>query len=131
MAKLGQVGKLVRSVSHCFGSRALSKNTIIDASCGLTSSEKQLQSTAYQFALKEFRPFMKEWDENEIFPREQLVKVAQLGFGGLNAPVEDGGSGLSRLETSVIIEALAQGCVSTTALLSIHNMVSSLTVLKM
>lgn len=102
--------------------RALSTSTIIDPSFGLTTSEKQLQATALQFALKEFRPFMREWDEKEIFPRDQLRKCGELGFAGLYASVEDGGSGLSRLETTLVIEALAQGCVSTSALLSIHNM---------
>lgn len=97
--------------------RSICDNTIIDPSIGLTSSEKQIQSTAYQFALKEFRPFMREWDENEHCPRDQMRKAAQLGFGALTASPDYGGSDLSRLESSLIIEALSQGCVSTTALL--------------
>ncbi|KAJ6222105.1 hypothetical protein RDWZM_000650 [Blomia tropicalis] len=102
--------------------RTFSSNTIIDPSFGLTNSAKQLQSMAHQFAINEFRPYMRQWDEESIFPREQLRKCAQLGFGAMYVPVEDGGTGLSRLETSVIIEALSQGCVPTTAMLSIHNM---------
>jgi isobutyryl-CoA dehydrogenase len=100
-----------------------SRNTLIDPAIGLTSDQRQLQSMAYQFAVNEFRPNMRQWDENEIFPIDKLRKAAQLGFGGLYTPAEDGGTGLSRLETSVVIEALSQGCVSTTAFLSIHNMV--------
>lgn len=69
---------------------------------------------------------MKEWDENEHCPRDQLCKAAKLGFGALTASSDFGGSDLSRLETSLIIEALSQGCVSTTALLSIHNMAVSM-----
>ncbi|CAG2100634.1 unnamed protein product [Medioppia subpectinata] len=78
---------------------------------------------AYQFSLNEFRPHMREWDQNEWLPIDKLRKSAELGFGGLYTPTEKGGTGLSRLDTSIVIEALAQGCVSTTALLSIHNMV--------
>jgi isobutyryl-CoA dehydrogenase len=100
-----------------------SRNTLIDPAIGLTSDQRQLQSMAYQFAVNEFRPNMRQWDENEIFPIDKLRKAAQLGFGGLYTPAEDGGTGLSRLDTSVVIEALSQGCVSTTAFLSIHNMV--------
>jgi len=100
-----------------------SRNTLIDPAIGLTSDQMQLQSMAYQFAINEFRPNMREWDEKEIFPIDKLRKCAQLGFGGLYTSIENGGTGLSRLDTSVVIESLSQGCVSTTALLSIHNMV--------
>ncbi|XP_033107842.1 isobutyryl-CoA dehydrogenase, mitochondrial-like isoform X2 [Anneissia japonica] len=67
-------------------------------------------------------PFMKEWDEKELFPMESMRKAAALGFGGIYTREDYGGSGLSRLDASVIFEALAQGCVSTTAFMSIHNM---------
>jgi isobutyryl-CoA dehydrogenase len=100
-----------------------SRNTLIDPSIGLTSSERQLQSMAYEFAVNEFRPNMREWDEKEVLPLNKLRKCAQLGFGGLYTRAQDGGTGLSRLETSLVIESLSQGCVSTTALISIHNMV--------
>uniref|UniRef100_S4R6Z4 Acyl-CoA dehydrogenase/oxidase N-terminal domain-containing protein n=1 Tax=Petromyzon marinus TaxID=7757 RepID=S4R6Z4_PETMA len=58
----------------------------------------------------------------EIFPVEMLHKAGQLGFGGVYVQPEVGGSGLSRLETTVIFEALSTGCVSSTAYISIHNM---------
>ncbi|XP_061448820.1 isobutyryl-CoA dehydrogenase, mitochondrial isoform X2 [Rhineura floridana] len=67
-------------------------------------------------------PHMVEWDEKEIFPMETLRKAAQLGFGGIYVRPDVGGSGLSRLDTSIIFEALSTGCVSTTAYISIHNM---------
>lgn len=57
----------------------------------------------------------------EMFPVETMRKAAQLGFGGIYVQPEVGGSGLSRLDTSVIFEALSTGCVSTTAYISIHK----------
>jgi isobutyryl-CoA dehydrogenase len=51
-----------------------------------------------------------------------MRKAAELGFGGLYVNPDHGGAGLSRLDTSVIFEALSTGCVSTTAYISIHNM---------
>lgn len=57
----------------------------------------------------------------EIFPVEALRKAAQLGFGGIYVRPDVGGSGLSRLDTSIIFEALSTGCVSTTAYISIHK----------
>lgn len=100
-----------------------SRNTLIDPTIDLTPEQIHLQAVAYQFAINEFRPNMRLWDETETFPHDKLRKSAELGFGGLYTPTEYGGSGLSRLDTSIVIEALSQGCVSTTALLSIHNMV--------
>ncbi|XP_019863259.1 PREDICTED: isobutyryl-CoA dehydrogenase, mitochondrial-like isoform X2 [Amphimedon queenslandica] len=67
-------------------------------------------------------PNMRRWDEEENFPVDTMRKAAQLGFGGIYVREDVGGSGLTRLDTSVIFEALATGCVSTTAYISIHNM---------
>lgn len=52
---------------------------------------------------------------------ETMRKAAQLGFGGIYVKPDVGGSGLSRLDTSVIFEALSTGCTSTTAYMSIHK----------
>lgn len=57
----------------------------------------------------------------EMFPVETMRKAAQLGFGGIYTHPDVGGSGLSRLDTSIIFEALSTGCVSTTAYISIHK----------
>ncbi|XP_070808410.1 isobutyryl-CoA dehydrogenase, mitochondrial [Pituophis catenifer annectens] len=94
----------------------------IDPALGLTEEQQEFQKVAFDFAAKEMAPHMAEWDEKEIFPVETLRKAAQLGFGGIYVKPDVGGSGLSRLDTSVIFEALSTGCVSTTAYISIHNM---------
>nr|XP_045369223.1 isobutyryl-CoA dehydrogenase, mitochondrial [Camelus bactrianus] len=67
-------------------------------------------------------PHTAEWDQKELFPVDVMRKAAQLGFGGVYMRTDVGGSGLSRLDASVIFEALATGCTSTTAYISIHNM---------
>ncbi|KAM6960544.1 isobutyryl-CoA dehydrogenase, mitochondrial [Aplochiton taeniatus] len=94
----------------------------IDPAYGLTDEQKEFQKVAFDFATNEMAPHMTEWDEKEIFPVETMRKAAQLGFGGIYVNPDVGGSGLSRLDTSVIFEALSTGCVSTTAYISIHNM---------
>jgi alkylation response protein AidB-like acyl-CoA dehydrogenase len=87
-------------------------------------SEQQLafQETARQFAADEWLPHAPGWDEREEFPEEALRKAAALGFAGIYVRDEFGGSGLSRLDATVIFEELASACVSTAAFLSIHNM---------
>lgn len=79
---------------------------------------------ARSFAEKEFEPHAARWDEEQIFPLETLKKAGELGLCGLYAPEDVGGLGLSRLDASLIFEELSKGCTSTTAYLTIHNMVA-------
>jgi len=97
--------------------------TSLDISSGLTEDQKEMQSLALNFAMNEMFPHMSTWDQEEVFPVEVLRNAASLGFGGLYTSVEFGGTGLSRLDASIIFEALSHGCVSTTAYITIHNMV--------
>ena len=60
-------------------------------------------------------------DLQEIFPVDVLRQAANLGFGAIYCQEEHGGTGLNRVDASIIFEALSQGCVSTTAYLSIHK----------
>ncbi|XP_020038809.2 isobutyryl-CoA dehydrogenase, mitochondrial isoform X2 [Castor canadensis] len=101
------------------GSRTL---TCIDPSMGLNEDQKGYQKVALDFAAREMAPNMAEWDQKELFPVDVIRKAAQLGFGGVYIRTDVGGSGLSRLDASVVFEALATGCTSTTAYISIHNM---------
>jgi alkylation response protein AidB-like acyl-CoA dehydrogenase len=88
----------------------------------LTEDQRAFQETARQFAREEMMPRAREWDEKSIFPVDILRKAAQLGFGGIYVKEDVGGSALSRLDATVIFEELAQGCTSTAAYISIHNM---------
>ena len=62
------------------------------------------------------------WDAGDVFPKEVIKAAGDLGFCGLYCPASVGGLGLSRLDSSIILEQLAMGCTSTTAFISIHNM---------
>eukprot|EP01125_Pyxidicula_operculata_P000546 TRINITY_DN10555_c0_g1_i1.p1 TRINITY_DN10555_c0_g1~~TRINITY_DN10555_c0_g1_i1.p1 ORF type:complete len:420 (-),score=83.82 TRINITY_DN10555_c0_g1_i1:26-1108(-) len=66
------------------------------------------------------------WDQEEIFPVDVLREAASLGFGGIYVKEDVGGSNLGRLDAAIIFEALSSACVSTTAYISIHNMVASM-----
>ena len=91
---------------------------------GLTETQTNILEMCRNFAQTELAPHMQEWDAKELFPVETLRKAAQLGFGAIYAREDVGGTGLSREDASIIFEALSEGCVSTTAYLSIHNMVA-------
>ncbi|KAL3991721.1 hypothetical protein ACER0C_011346 [Sarotherodon galilaeus] len=130
MAAVGALSRIARLGSRiCKNRVTLGGNSqrrgiaaCIDPSHGLTDEQKEFQKVAFDFAANEMAPRMAEWDQKEIFPVETMRKAAQLGFGGIYVQPDVGGSGLSRLDTSIIFEALSTGCVSTTAYISIHNM---------
>jgi alkylation response protein AidB-like acyl-CoA dehydrogenase len=88
----------------------------------LTEEQRAFQTLARDFARERMMPFARAWDEDEIFPVETLRQAAALGFGGICVKDDVGGSALSRLDAAIIFEELAQGCTSTAAYLSIHNM---------
>src|SRR5207244_10588216 len=88
----------------------------------LTEEQRAFQETARSFAREEMMPRAREWDEGEIFPVDTLRKAAALGFGGVYVQEDVGGSALSNLDAVIIYEELAQGCTSTAAYISIHNM---------
>ena len=88
----------------------------------LSEEQRAIQDTARDFARAEMMPHAKDWDENSTFPVETLRKAAALGFGGIYVKDDVGGSDLSRLDATIIFEELAQGCTSTAAYVSIHNM---------
>jgi len=90
----------------------------------LTEEQQAFQATARQFARDAMMPHARDWDAGSIFPVETLREAAALGFGGIYVRDEVGGSGLTRLDAALIFEELAQGCTSTAAYISIHNMVA-------
>ncbi|OUS25241.1 acyl-CoA dehydrogenase [Gammaproteobacteria bacterium 45_16_T64] len=92
-------------------------------------SEEQLafQGAARAFAAGEMTPHAAEWDEKKIFPKDVIAKAGEMGFCGLYSPEDVGGMGLSRVDSSIILEELAAGCTSTAAYISIHNMATWMT----
>ncbi|AEG48762.1 Butyryl-CoA dehydrogenase [Sphingobium chlorophenolicum L-1] len=90
----------------------------------LTEDQLAIQEMARRFTADAITPFAAEWDEKHIFPRETIRAAAELGFGSIYVSEEAGGIGLGRLEAALIMEAMAYGCPSTSAFISIHNMAS-------
>jgi alkylation response protein AidB-like acyl-CoA dehydrogenase len=88
----------------------------------LSEEQRAFAAVARTFAREEMMPFARAWDEGEVFPVEALRKAAALGFGAITVRDDVGGSALSRLDSTIIFEELAQGCTSTAAYISIHNM---------
>ncbi|MBV9752543.1 MAG: acyl-CoA dehydrogenase family protein [Hyphomicrobiales bacterium] len=92
----------------------------------LSEEQLALSELARAFARDELSPHAVEWDEAKHFPVDVLRKAAALGMGGITIGEDVGGSGLSRLDAALIFEALATGCPSIAAYLSIHNMAAGM-----
>lgn len=88
----------------------------------LTEEQQAIYDIARDFAAEHIAPFAHEWEQAGTIPRELWTRLAELGFGGLYVDEEWGGSGLSRLEATLVFEALSTACPSVAAFLSIHNM---------
>jgi len=90
----------------------------------LTEEQAAIQETALTFAKERILPNALEWDETAHFPVDVLREIAALGMATIYVPAEKGGSGLTRLDGALIMEALAYGCPAVSAYVSIHNMVA-------
>ena len=81
----------------------------------------EIKRIAREFAENEIRPHVMEWDEQQIFPREVLGQLAELGFMGILVPVEYGGAGLGYLEYVTVVEELSRVDGSIGISVAAHN----------
>lgn len=95
-----------------------------DAVFELPDTTCELRQSALDFARERIAPHAVEWDQRKHFPVDVLREAAALGMAGLYVREASGGAGLSRLDAAVVFEALATGCPTVSAFLSIHNMVA-------
>jgi len=88
----------------------------------LSDEQRAFAETARAFAREEWLPQAPGWDERGEFPVAALRRAAELGFAGIYVGDEFGGSGLGRIDATIIFEELAAACVSTAAFMTVHNM---------
>ena len=90
----------------------------------LPEDQVAIRDTARDFAAERIAPHALRWDEEKHFPVDTMREAAALGMGGVYVREDVGGSGLTRLDAALIFEALATGCPTVSAFISIHNMAS-------
>ena len=76
----------------------------------LSEEQEAIFDLAYSFGQENIAPFAIEWEKQGTIPKELWAKTSALGFGGIYVSEEYGGSGLSRLDATLIFEALAMSC---------------------
>ena len=90
----------------------------------LNEDQIAVRDMARDFAAEKIAPHALRWDEEKHFPVDVMREAATLGIGGVYIRDDVGGSALTRFDAALIFEALAQGCPTVSAFISIHNMAS-------
>ena len=88
----------------------------------LSEEQQAIFDMAYAFGQEQIAPQARAWEAAGTIPRDLWPKVAELGLGGIYVSEDYGGSGLSRLDATLVFEALAMACPAVGSFLSIHNM---------
>ena len=88
----------------------------------LTEEQQAIFDMAHAFGQEHIAPFAREWEQQGTIPKTLWPRVAELGLAGIYVSEEHGGSGLGRLDATLVFEALAMACPSVGSFLSIHNM---------
>lgn len=92
----------------------------------LTEEQGAIFQMAREFGEEHIAPFARDWETQGDIPKALWPKLAELGFGGLYVSEDGGGTGLSRLDATLVFEALSRSCISVAAFLSIHNMCAAM-----
>ena len=92
----------------------------------LSDEQTAIFDMARAFGEEHIAPNAQAWDKQENIPRALWPQLAELGFGGLYVSEESGGIGLTRLDATLVFEALSRSCISVAAFLSIHNMCAAM-----
>ena len=90
-----------------------------------TDGQIMLQKTAEEFAEKIIEPRAEEIDATGEFPRDIFDKMCEVGFAGIGAPVEYGGSGGTDIDKVLVVSEIAKKDASCAAILSIHTIFAS------
>jgi len=92
----------------------------------LNEEQTLIFDMAKSFGEEHIAPNALAWEKAGDIPKSLWPKLAELGFGGLYVSEGSGGSGLSRLDATLVFEALSMSCPSVAAFLSIHNMCAAM-----
>lgn len=92
----------------------------------LSEEQNAIFEMAFSFGQDKIAPNAIHWDETATLPRGVLREAAELGLATLHVSEEHGGNGLTRLDATLVFEALSMACPSVAAFLSIHNMCNNM-----
>lgn len=94
---------------------------VMNMDFSLSDVQQMVLETARSFADSELLPTAAETDKKGQFPREQVKKLAELGFLGMAVPDTLDGAGLDNLSYAIAMEEISRGCASTGVIMSVNN----------
>ena len=84
-------------------------------------NQEMIAQMVRDFSEKEIRPFMRKWDDDEIFPVETLKKLGELGLLGIFIPEEYDGAGFSYNEYATALMEIGKVCGGIGLSVAAHN----------
>ncbi|HEX3499999.1 MAG TPA: acyl-CoA dehydrogenase family protein [Stellaceae bacterium] len=96
----------------------------------LSQEQAMIQETARDFAAERLKPFAAEWDRSSAFPREAIAEMGQLGLMGMLVPETYDGAASDHVSYALALEEIAAGDGSCSTIMSVHNSVGCMPVLK-
>jgi alkylation response protein AidB-like acyl-CoA dehydrogenase len=96
----------------------------------LSEDDLMFKETAADLAAKRIRPHAEHWDRETIVPHEAVTKLAEHGFLGMSIPEEWGGVGYDARTIALVIEEIARVSAALAIMVSVHNSVGAVPVLK-
>lgn len=87
----------------------------------LTEEQLMIQKAARDFAENECKPGVIERDEHQIFPKEQVIKLADLGFLGMMVDPKYGGAGMDTISYVLAMAEISKWDASTSVVMSVNN----------
>jgi butyryl-CoA dehydrogenase len=92
--------------------------------------QTMIRDMARSFAAERLAPFAETWDREHRFPREALAEMGELGFMGMLVPEAFDGAGVDHVAYALAIEEIAAGDGATSTIMSVHNSVGCMPILK-
>jgi len=92
--------------------------------------QTMIRDMARGFAAERLAPHAEAWDREHRFPREALAEMGELGFLGMLVPDEFDGAGVDHVAYALAIEEIAAGDGATSTIMSVHNSVGCMPILK-
>jgi alkylation response protein AidB-like acyl-CoA dehydrogenase len=87
----------------------------------LSEVQEQIRTMTQDFAAREVRPQAARLDDEAVFPKELVGRLAELGLMGMMVPEAWGGTGLDALSYAIAMENISWGCASTGVTMSVNN----------
>jgi alkylation response protein AidB-like acyl-CoA dehydrogenase len=87
----------------------------------LSEDQVMIQQMVKDFAEREIKPYINQWDKDEIFPLEAMKKMGELGLLGIFIPEEYGGSGFTYFEYATVLMELGKVCGGVGLSVAAHN----------